>query len=125
MNKETIYYARFISPGAFFAEDWTKPLESPDPRKVEWPENAYAFSIHKREDVIDGDKRYEGKPEKVGPLYYHPESYIQTLDEVRTNPQASRILISNMECNKWAQIIWTRWNNRPQPFNADGVQILK
>jgi hypothetical protein len=125
MNKETVYYARFLSPGAFVTEDWTSPIDSPDPRKVAWPDNAYAFSLHKREDVVDGDKRYEGKPEQVGPLYYHPDSFVQSLDEVRTNPKATSTLISNMKCNRWAQVIWTRWGNWPQPFESDRMQILE
>jgi len=123
MNKETVFYARFLCPGSFVAESWTRPIDSPDPHKVAWPENAYAFSIHKREDVIDGDKRYESKAEQVGKLYYHPASYVQTLDEART--KASKILISNMECNDWRQIIWTRWNSWPQPFDPDRMEILK
>jgi hypothetical protein len=125
MIKETVFYACFLSPGSFVAENWTQPIDTPDPRKVGWPENAYAFSIHKREDVIDGERRYEGKAEQVGPLYYHPDSFVQTLDEARANPKASKILISNMEINEWWQIIWTRWGNWPQPFEPDRMEILK
>jgi hypothetical protein len=125
MNKETVYYARFWSPGSFVAEDWTKPISTPDPRKVEWPDRAYAFSIHKREDVVDGDKRYKGKPEQIGPLYYHPDSKVESLAEVRKNRKATDILISNMECNGWKQMVWTRWGNWPQPFEPERMEVLK
>lgn len=125
MNKETVYYARFLSPGSFVANDWTQAIDTPDPRKLAWPDNAYAFSIHKREDVVDGDIFYRGKAEQVGPLYYHPDSYVQSLDEARANPHASPILLDNMRINGWAQIIWTRWSNWPQPFEAGRMEILK
>lgn len=125
MNKETVFYARFVAPGSFMANDWTSPATSADPAKVAWPENAYAFTLHKREDVVDGATRYEGKPEQIGPTYYHPDSFIQSLDEARTNPKATPILLDNMRINGWAQIIWTRWGNWPQPFDASTTAILK
>lgn len=125
MDKQTVYYVTFWAPGSFVANDWTVTVDSPDPHKVEWPDSAYAFRLFKREDVIDGDKTYQGKPKQVGPTYYHPDSAIQSLDEVRTNPKASRILVSNMECNGWKQIIWTRWMNWPQPFEPGKMQVLR
>lgn len=125
MDKRTVFYVRFWSPGSFVAEEWDRPADSADPRKVAWPDNAYAFRLFKREDVIDGDKTYQGKPEQVGPIYYHPDSVIQSLDEVRANPKASRILVSNMECNGWEQMIWTRWVTWPQPYEPGKMEILR
>lgn len=125
MEKRTTHYVVFWSPGSFMANDWSQPVDSPDPRKVAWPDNAYAFRMFKREDVIDGGKTYEGKPEQLGPIYYHPDSAIQSLDEARSNPRASRTLISNMECNDWKQIIWARWQNWPQPFDPAEMVILR
>lgn len=125
MNKRTIHYVTFWSPGSFMAEEFTVTIESPDPRKVAWPDYAYAFRLFEREDVIDGDKTYEGKPQQLGPVYYHPDSVVQSLDEVQANPKATPILISNMKGNRWAQIIWTRWMNWPQPFYPDTMQVLR
>jgi hypothetical protein len=125
MHKRTTHYVIFWHPGSFVAEESKRPVESADPRKVTWPDNAYAFRLFRREDVIDGDKTYEGKPEQIGPIYYHPDSVVQSLDEARTNPKATSILISNMECNAWAQIIWTRWGNWPQPFDAEKMEVRR
>ena len=125
MNKETKHYATFWCPGSFVAESYSRDMPTPDPRKVEWPDNAYAFRLFKRDDVVDGAARYEGRPEQIGPTYYHPDSYIQSLQEARTNPKATPILISNMEGNGWKQIIWTRWNTWPQPFDPGAMEILK
>jgi hypothetical protein len=125
VNKRTTHYVIFWHPGSFVAEESRRDVESADPRKVKWPDSAYAFRLFKREDVIDGDKVYEGKPEQLGPLYYHPDSAVQSLDEARANPRATKILISNMERNGWKQIIWTRWGSFPQPFEPGKVAVLK
>jgi hypothetical protein len=125
MEKITTHYVTFESPGSFVAESWKQAVAGPDPRKVEWPENAYAFRLFKREDVIDGGKVYTGKSEQIGKLYYHPDSVVQSLDEARANPKATPVLISNMECNHWDQIVWTRWGNWPQPFDPATTEVLR
>lgn len=125
MQKRTIYYVTFMAPGSFVAESWKREVPSPDPRKVKWPGNAYAFTMHQREDVIDGETVYNGQPQQIGKTYYHPDSKVQSLDEARTDPRATPILISNMECNDWKQIIWTRWGNWPQPFDPATAEVLR
>lgn len=124
MHKRTVYYVTFTAPGAFVAESWKREVSSPDPHKVEWPGNAYAFTMHKREDAIDGDTVYIGQPQQIGPTYYHPDSKVETLAEVRLNQKATPILISNMECNRWSHIIWSRWGNWPQPFDPAESEVL-
>lgn len=125
MKKQTIHYVVFWAPGSFVAEEWSRDVPSDDPRKVEWPGNAYAFRMFRREDVIDGDKKYRGQPEQLGPVYYHPDSAVQSLEEAQANPKASEVLISNMKCNGWKQIIWTRWMTWPQPFDPEKVAVLR
>lgn len=125
MKKQTVYWVRFFAPGSFVANEWTKDYdEQPRPNDIEWPDNAYAFTVHKRVDALDGDDTYKGKPEQIGPIYYHPESKVETLEEVRHNPNATDILIQNMERNGWAEIIWTRWGNWPQEYDATKHQVL-
>ena len=124
MHKHTVHYVIFWSPGSFVANEQTMTVQTSDPRKVAWPDNAYAFRLFRREDVIDGDKTYEGKPEQIGPIYYHPASVVQSLDEVRANPRATPILLDNMRFNGWEQIIWTRWMNWPQHFDPATMEIL-
>ena len=124
MHKETVRYVRFLAPGSFVANEWTRPVETIDPGAVEWPDNAYAFSLHERIDVIDGDQRFEGEAKQIGPTYYHPDSKVETIGEVERNPNAGRILVRNMRCNGWMKIVWSRWGNWPQPFDPDKHFIL-
>lgn len=125
MEKKTSYFVRFHASGSICDDTWEKEIESPDPYLVEWPMRAYAFSIWKRTDVIDGETTYTGEPEKVGKLYYHPDSTIKTLDEVKADPTSTKILISNMEINRWDALIYTRFGHWPQPYEADRIEILE
>lgn len=125
MKKETVYFATYWAPGPFFAESWTRDVDGDDPGKVPWPENAYCFTLHKRTDVVDGDHRYKGEPKQVGPRYYHPDSKVETLAEVKRNPDATDTLIRNMENNKWEKIVWSRWGNWPQTFDEKHDCVLE
>lgn len=124
MDRVPVRFARFLSPGSFTAETWERPVDSLDPAAVPFPDNAYAFTLHERVDVHDGPEVFTGKERQVGPTYYHPDSKVETLDEVRANPNATRILVSNMEINRWDRLIWTRWGNWPQPFDPANTQIV-
>lgn len=124
MNKRIVHFVIFEAPGAFVAESFKREVAGPDPLAVEWPENAYAFRLFRREDVIDGDDTYTGKSQQIGKTYYHPDSKVETLAKVRANPKASPTLISNMVGNGWEQIVWSRWGNWPQPFEAADSEVL-
>ncbi len=125
MNKVTKTWINFYAPGSFTANEWTKDTpENTSPDDVEWPDNAYAFTLHRRVDIVDGGETYNGKPEQIGPMYYHPDSATETLEEVKQNPSATSILVGNMECNRWERIVWTRWGNWPQPFDSEKHRVL-
>ena len=123
-KKTTVYYVEFFAPGSFVAESWTQKIKSPDPHMVKWPKDAYAFQMHQRDEIHDGGETFLGKSKRIGPTYYHPDSKVETLAEVRGNPKASRTLIENMECNKWNRIVWTRWGNWPQPYDPKDDVVL-
>lgn len=125
MQKETVIYVKFFSPGSFVAESWTEEVESLDPYTVKWPENAYAFTMYLREDIIYEGKRHKGEPTKIDSMYYHPDSKVETLEQVKINPNRGQFLVSNMELNGWNKVVWTRWGNWPQPFNEDKDIVLK
>ena len=125
MEKRTVYFATFWRPGSFFGESWTRDLSSLDPNAVEWPDEAYAFSLHKRQDVVDGDEVFRGKAKQVGGLYYHPDSAVETLAQAKKNPKATKTLIQNMEGNKWTHIAWTRWGTWPQAFDLKEDVVLQ
>ena len=125
MERVTVRYVRFLSPGSFVANEWTMPVESADPSAVVWPDNAYAFTIHERVDMLDGQETFKGEAKQIGPVYYHPNSRIDTQAVVaaRGDPR-DRILLENMECNGWPAVIYSRWGNWPQPYEADKTRIL-
>lgn len=124
MEKRTVFYAEFLSQGLIVANSWHVPLVNPDPHAVKWPDNAYAFRIYQREDVVDGETVYTGTAHPRGALYFHPDSVVETLDQVKANPKATPILISNMECNNWHAVVWCRSGGWPQPFDQDVMQVL-
>lgn len=126
VKKVMSYWLTFWAPGTIVGESWNKKLtEFPDVKKVEWPDNAYAFTVWQREDLFVDGTRYQGDPEQIGPMYYHPKSKIETLEEVKKNPYKGFALVRNMECNHWDKIIWTRWGNWPQPYDGEKMIVLK
>jgi len=121
--REQKRWVEYWAPGIIVGERWTEDINHSDPKKVEWPANAYAFAIFERQDIIEDGTRYEGKAKQIGPLYYHPDSRIETLEQVESKGNEP-ILIDNMKSNKMDKIIWTRWNNWPQPYNDKKIRIL-
>lgn len=125
MDRVTVRYVRFFSPGSFCANDWTEPVNTADPCAVVWPENAYAFTLHERVDALDGIETFKGEAKQVGPMYYHPDSKVVTEAEVAAKgDQRDSILLSNMRCNKWPSVIYSRWGNWPQPYEAGKHVVL-
>ena len=120
------YWVLFEHVDSFFADHSKQVFDKmPDLNKIKWPETAYAFTIFKREYIVYGGKRYKADLEQVGKKYYHPESRIEDLEQVKTNPFATKILIDNMKRNGWDKIIWTRFGNFPQPYIEEEIEILE
>lgn len=124
MKKETVYFVTFLRTGLMFAEDWTREVKTKYPTDVEWPDEAYCFTLHERQDVIYGDDRFKGEPKQIGPIYFHPDSKVENLEQVKARRNAGSILISNMECNHWEFVVWSRWGNWPQPFDPKTHAVL-
>lgn len=125
MQKTQKTWIRFYTPGSFTAYTWdVDAWGEVDPTKVEWPDKAYAFTIHTRTDIEEDGEIFKGKVEQIGVMYYHPDSKIEVLEDVKKNPNSTSTLISNMECNKWDSIVWNRWGNWPQPYEADKATVL-
>lgn len=127
MKKKRSIYISFFHPGIFVADQSTIQLNGImdfDPRKIDWPESAYACRLFERFDVIDGSAVFRGEPHQIGPVYYHPDSKVETIDEVRANINSTFTLISNMQRNGWKLIVWSRWGNWPQPFDPDKDMVI-
>lgn len=124
MKKITKCYVTYMSPGSFVSNTWNVDIPlGCDHNDIDWPDNAYAFSIHERTDVVDGDAIFTGEPIQIGPLYYHPDSKAETLAQVKRNPKATRTLITNMESNRWSKVVWTRFGG-VQTFGPE-TEILR
>ena len=119
------YWVEFYYPGLLMADTDTKIVKTLDPYKVKWPERAYAFRMYQREDIMRKGKRYAGKTEQIGPEYWHPDSSIQTLEQVKANPNGTKILVDNMICNSWKALIWSRYNSWPQPYDSKTKRKLE
>jgi len=77
-------------------------------KKTVWPHHAHSFQIYGQTDVHDNKEIYRGDTKKIGFLYYHPDSRIESLEEIRQHPEDTGGLLSQMEYKDWKQIVWTR-----------------
>lgn len=118
------YRLCFMHPGLFVGE--TSRVDcgesEPDLTTIEWPESAYAVQVEVTHFAAVNGETYTRN--ETGKLYYHPDSKIATVDEVRARRPNETTLIANMECNKWDRVIWTRHDRWPQPFDPERMEIL-
>jgi hypothetical protein len=115
MQKVTKRYLRFYYPGLIFSDSSDVEVEYDFPQTAVWPKNAFAYRRVTRSDIIECSETFRGK-EETGPLVYHPDSKLESLEQVRLNPKATECLISNMEVNGWNKIVWTIFN-QAMPLN--------
>lgn len=124
------HFVTFCSPGTFVSEQTTKEIESWDitqaqemaktikERHAATPYVFYFTTRSRNEDELDSKEIA-----RSGMYYLGGE--IQTLDEVKArNDPSDRILISNMEVNRWDRIIVNKnsWEFIA-PFNEDDVVL--
>lgn len=120
MKKVLKKWIKFYRPGTLFSEDWNVEVdEHPALEDIEWPESAYLARMCQREDVVEGDTEFKGKLEYVGKSIFHPNSQVMAFEDVKNDSRATDILVSNMKCNKWSHVVWSRWGNCPQPFDPE------
>ena len=104
-------FVTFYSPGTFFSEQTTKEIDSWDIKiAVEMAENVgerynatpYGFTFTERER---GDGDLDSRISKTSNMHYLGGELF-TLEQIKAkNDPEDRILISNMECNKWNRVI--------------------
>lgn len=105
------HFVTFYSPGTFVAEESTKPIDAWDvdkavkmARKVSERYNAkpYGFRFSTRER---GKDDLDSKVTKRSGLYWLGGK-VETLAQVKARAtEKDRILVSNMECNKYERIV--------------------
>lgn len=127
MRTSTEFIVVYFYAGTICANTSEKLFNSREEiTSADWPNGAYAYKLYQQDIVTDTGtgKVYRGDRTEVdGKLHYHTDSKVETLEQVRNNPNATEILISNMECNGWDSIIWTRYGNWSQPFDKETTCI--
>lgn len=129
MKKSYSYWIEYHTPGLIVGESYTVDCDVPPSwEDIRFPDNAYAATLWQREDVIDGAEVYRGQPERIGKqFYYHPDSRITTLEQLKNGDHGFEVgpaLLSNMRCNRWDAVVWSRWGDWPQPYDPEDIEIL-
>lgn len=130
MSEITKHFVTFYSPGTFFAEDTTLPIDSWDvdaakemASKVVERYNAtpYAFQFSTRTRNDDQLDSVESKRSTT----YHLGGSLMDIEAVKQLIPDSSILQSNMRCNGWNQVVLNdnSWRS-VQPFK-DGDVLLE
>lgn len=132
MKKDKIgkHFVTFYSPGTFVAEESERPIDSWDVEaakqmargiKERYGAVPYGFQFTTRSR---GPKDLDSKETAKSPLYYLGGT-VETLEQVKARAtEKDRILVSNMEGNRFDRIItntnsW-RWT---QPLNPTDVVL--
>lgn len=115
------HYVEFFYPGSFVPESSIQEvIDRAVP--VEVPKGAYGFHHFSREEIEQAGELLMGKPKDYDPMTYYGE--ILTLEQVQALEPARNynILVSNMECNGWNQVVRTVCGNF-QPLN-EGDKVV-
>ena len=110
-------YVTFYFPNIFVDDSEDKEVGHRDPAKLAIPEHCHAFCFYERKIITVDGERLKGPRKNYTGLYYI-NGDIFTLEQVRRQFPKEKILISNMECNKWGKVIRTK-NGGWRPFEKD------
>ena len=105
-------YVEFMYPGSFFSETESKLVTSRRMLLADVPRNAFGYSFYDLESTILNGETLTGKPKNKSKIFLIGKPY--TLDELRAlfGSQADmRVLISNVERNKWRGAVLCRSGN--------------
>lgn len=114
----TKYYIRWFSPGAFVADTHDFELENKEDIP-ERPNGCYAYQTFERvEKMVDGELLLGGK-KKFSPVTYYGQEF--TKNEAKQYPEATHILLMNMETNGWTRMVRTIYGQWLPLREGDGV----
>lgn len=123
------HFVHFLSPGTLVHEESSYEIDSWDidkakkmSKKIKERHGAtpFAFFFTTRSR---GQDDLDSKVVASSPNYYLGGK-IMTLNDVKRQMSSEKILISNMECNKWDRIIINTNSYRiTQPLNDDDVVL--
>jgi len=113
-------YIEFFYPGAVVSDSITQEVADRSP-PAELPKGAYGYRFFARSEVTQDGETLRGQPKDYSPMTYYGEE--MTLDEVKNLTPSSdyRILVSNMECNRWDRVVRTISGQFMLPNDGDLV----
>jgi hypothetical protein len=114
-------YVEFFYPGSFMSETSAQEVADRAPPD-ELPKGAYGYRFFARSEVVQDGETFIGKNKDYSPTTYCGEVF--TLEDVKAlTPRGNyRILVGNMECNKWDRVVRTI-HGQFMPLN-DGDAVL-
>jgi len=118
-------YVEYMYPGSFMSEYESHVAENRDPKKLNVPKSAFGFKFYdqtSKKIKIDGKEQTAWGARKKESGIYYPSGQVFTAETLRAlkDGQAYDILIYNMECNGWKQVVRTRRGNF-QPLETNDV----
>lgn len=122
--RQVVHYAKFEPEGCAPSQE-VLSAEPEALQNVVWPEAAVAFTLFARADEVIGGEVWRGLAKRINSVrYYHPDSTVLSLAEVRQRP-ASGYLVANMERNELSHVVYTRFGDDPQPFFPEHMVVMK
>ncbi len=109
-------YIEYFYPGSFVSESSAQEVADRT-TPGELPKGAYGYRFFARSEVTQDGETLRGQQKDHSPMTYFGE--VMTLDEVKALTPFSdyRILVSNMECNRWDRVVRTI-RGQFMPLNA-------
>lgn len=115
-------FVQFAYPGIFMSETSEMKISKRDPKLVKIPKGCYAFRFYDQTVVMDGKETLTGKAKNYSGWHYIKKSRVMTLTEVKKEFPHEKILIDNMEINKYKKIVKTPQGNT-FPLEKDDVLL--
>lgn len=99
-------YIEYFYPGSFVGESSAQEVAGRTP-PAELPKGAYGYRFFSRSEVTQDGETLRGQPKDHIQMTYFGE--VMTLEEVKGMTPAGKykILVSNMENNRWGRVVRT------------------
>ena len=115
------HYVEFLYPGMFTSETTKEEIAERNESHITLPKNSFGFRFTDREEVkLENGKVLKGEFENSTGIYY--EGRKMNLSQIKKEMPESTILISNMECNHWDNVVVTKFK---QVFPLNEKDIVR
>lgn len=118
----TKHYVEFCYPGLLFSDSSTQEIKSRD-AKFKVPKNSHAYRFFDRVETEVGGEKLVGQPKNHSKFYY-VGGVIKSQEDIRREKPGS-ILLSNMEINRYKNVIMTRFGQALPFENGDCIVAVE